>query len=136
MFPDINLIVSNSFDKVNPSIKFNWVDVDKLPWSGEEYLLQLVKEDFFKDYNTIVFCETQKIWDRISALLFENEIPNLPYYTGMESDLRLETLHQLYLGKWRVIVSTNLLSRGIDKLNYVIELIIININYQIFIFYF
>lgn len=46
-------------------------------------------------------------------MLFKRNIPNLPYYAGMESMIRFETLHQMYKGKCRVIVSTNLL-RGID----------------------
>lgn len=117
MFPEWNIIDTKNFGKINPKINFNWVDVDNLPYSADEHLLRLVKEDFYRDYNTIIFCETQKICDTISSLLFEHDIPNLPYYTGMESDMRLETLHQLYKGKCRVIVSTNLMSRGLDTMN-------------------
>ena len=91
--------------------------MEQMSISSEEYLLSLLREDIKQDYNTIVFWDTQKTCDEISSIIFQESIPNLPYYAGLESALRLETLHQLYKGKWRVIVSTNILSRGIDTLN-------------------
>jgi len=98
-FPNLKTTKSKNFDKPSPTLTTNWVDLETLKTSPETLLLKLIKSDLDKNYNTIIFCRTKKICEEISSILFSQEIPNLPYYAGLENTLRLETLHQLYKGK-------------------------------------
>jgi len=116
MFAGIDILKTQNFERVNLNTKFSWEEVESMKNGPEEHLVRLIEQDLGEDYNIIVFCDTQKTCDHISSVLFDKDIPNLPYYAGMESMLRFETLHQMYNGKCRVIVGTNLL-RGIDTLN-------------------
>ncbi|CAI2367187.1 unnamed protein product [Moneuplotes crassus] len=116
-FKNLNTIQTSNFGKCNPNLKTQFIDADNLPLAPEMYLLSLIRKDIERNYNTVIFCDTQEQCDEISSILFNEEIPNLPYYAGLESTLRVETLHQLYKGKCRVIISTNIFSRGIDTCN-------------------
>lgn len=118
-FPGINIELSEKLHQTSERVNYNWVDVERLPLNPEKYLLDLVKEtlDHEKGSNVVIFCNSKASCDDISELLFNEEIPNLPYYADLDSKLRVATLQKFYSGECRVIIATDLLARGIDTCN-------------------
>lgn len=86
----------------------------------ETLLLQILQKDLTDSDNemsSIVFANSRDEVENISEFLMENGIPNLPFHSGLDSKNRYAVLHKFYDGHCRVIVATNLLSRGIDTIN-------------------
>lgn len=54
-FPDLRVIKSSDFEKVNPKVHYDFVDLASLSVEPEAHLLRLVKEDMKGSSNIIVF---------------------------------------------------------------------------------
>jgi len=63
---------------------------------------------------TLVFCNHREAVERISELLWEKGLPNGIFHGGMEQDDRERTLLKFRNGSHRILITTDLASRGLD----------------------
>ena len=62
----------------------------------------------------LVFCNQRQTVDTISELLWEKKIPNNVFHGGLDQGLRERTLIKFRNGSHRILVTTDLASRGLD----------------------
>lgn len=74
-------------------------------------------------HSTIVFCNLRDTVERISDLLWDQKLPNNIFHGGLEQDLRERTLIKFRNGSHRILVTTDLASRGLDipEIEYVVH---------------
>jgi translation initiation factor 4A len=85
--------------------------------------------DIYKALNltqTIVYTNTQKWCDRVTECLEKEGFPVRSIHAGMSQEMRLRTLQEFRDGSARILVTTNILARGID-----IQQIKLVINYDL-----
>lgn len=72
---------------------------------------------------TLVFCNHREAVDRISDLLWEKGLPNGIFHGGMEQDDRERALLKFRNGSYRILITTDLASRGLDipEIEYVVH---------------
>ena len=63
---------------------------------------------------TLVFCNHREAVDRISDLLWEMGLPNGVFHGGMEQDDRERALFKFRNGSYKILITTDLASRGLD----------------------
>ena len=66
------------------------------------------------DKATLVFCNHREAVGRISDLLFEMDLPHDVFHGGMEQDDRERALLKFRNGSHRLLITTDLASRGLD----------------------
>jgi superfamily II DNA/RNA helicase len=66
------------------------------------------------DNPTLVFCNHREAVDRISDLLWYRGLPNDIFHGGMEQDDRERALIKFRNGSHRILITTDLASRGLD----------------------
>ncbi|HEY9195063.1 MAG TPA: helicase-related protein, partial [Mucilaginibacter sp.] len=66
------------------------------------------------DKATLVFCNHREAVDRISDLLYECGLPHDVFHGGMEQDDRERALLKFRNGSHRLLITTDLASRGLD----------------------
>jgi ATP-dependent DNA helicase RecQ len=65
----------------------------------------------------LIYCATRENTELVAEFCQQNNIDVMPYHAGMETNDKLKLQHDFISGKHRVIVATNALGMGIDKLN-------------------
>ncbi len=75
------------------------------------------------DRATLVFCNHREAVDRISDLLWEMGLPNGVFHGGMEQDDRERALLKFRNGSYKILITTDLASRGLDipEIEYVVH---------------
>jgi ATP-independent RNA helicase DbpA len=75
------------------------------------------------NHSTIIFCNLRDTVERISDLLWDQKLPNNIFHGGLEQDLRERTLIKFRNGSHRILVTTDLASRGLDipEIEYVVH---------------
>jgi ATP-independent RNA helicase DbpA len=63
---------------------------------------------------TLVFCNHREAVERISALLSEQDLAHDVYHGGLEQDARERALIKFRNGSIRLLITTDLASRGLD----------------------
>ena len=63
---------------------------------------------------TLVFCNHRDAVDRISALLWDMKLDHGIFHGGMEQDDREKALLKFRNGSYRILITTDLASRGLD----------------------
>ncbi|RWY50164.1 DEAD/DEAH box helicase [Mucilaginibacter gilvus] len=66
------------------------------------------------DKATLVFCNHREAVERISDTLWDNGLPNDIFHGGMEQDDRERALIKFRNGSHRILITTDLASRGLD----------------------
>lgn len=66
------------------------------------------------DKSTLVFCNHREAVERISDLLFDRGLPHDIFHGGMEQDDRERALLKFRNGSHRILITTDLASRGLD----------------------
>jgi superfamily II DNA/RNA helicase len=66
------------------------------------------------DRATLVFCNHREAVERISDTLWDNGLPNDIFHGGMEQDDRERALIKFRNGSHRILITTDLASRGLD----------------------
>ncbi|MFC3199376.1 DEAD/DEAH box helicase [Parapedobacter deserti] len=66
------------------------------------------------DKPTLVFCNHREAVDRISELLLGRDLPHGVFHGGMEQDDRERALLKFRNGSHRILITTDLASRGLD----------------------
>ena len=66
------------------------------------------------DKATLVFCNHRDAVERISALLWDKDLPHDIFHGGMEQDDRERALLKFRNGSHRILITTDLASRGLD----------------------
>ena len=66
------------------------------------------------DKPTLVFCNHREAVDRISYLLYDMGLPHDIFHGGMEQDDRERALIKFRNGSHRILITTDLASRGLD----------------------
>jgi superfamily II DNA/RNA helicase len=66
------------------------------------------------DKSTLVFCNHRDAVERISDLLFDMGLPHDIFHGGMEQDDRERALIKFRNGSHRILITTDLASRGLD----------------------
>jgi superfamily II DNA/RNA helicase len=66
------------------------------------------------DKATLVFCNHRDAVERISDTLWDNGLPNDIFHGGMEQDDRERALIKFRNGSHRILITTDLASRGLD----------------------
>ena len=66
------------------------------------------------DKATLVFCNHREAVERISALLWDRDLPHDIFHGGMEQDDRERALLKFRNGSHRILITTDLASRGLD----------------------
>ncbi|WCT14825.1 DEAD/DEAH box helicase [Mucilaginibacter jinjuensis] len=66
------------------------------------------------DQPTLVFCNHREAVDRISDLLYDMGLPHDIFHGGMEQDDRERALIKFRNGSHRILITTDLASRGLD----------------------
>ncbi|SDE29537.1 ATP-independent RNA helicase DbpA [Mucilaginibacter pineti] len=66
------------------------------------------------DKATLVFCNHREAVDRISDLLYDRGLPHDIFHGGMEQDDRERALLKFRNGSHRLLITTDLASRGLD----------------------
>jgi superfamily II DNA/RNA helicase len=66
------------------------------------------------DKPTLVFCNHREAVDRISDLLYDMGLPHDIFHGGMEQDDRERALIKFRNGSHRILITTDLASRGLD----------------------
>ncbi|QHS57203.1 DEAD/DEAH box helicase [Mucilaginibacter sp. 14171R-50] len=66
------------------------------------------------DKPTLIFCNHREAVDRISDLLYDMGLPHDIFHGGMEQDDRERALLKFRNGSHRVLITTDLASRGLD----------------------
>ncbi|NCD68829.1 DEAD/DEAH box helicase [Mucilaginibacter agri] len=66
------------------------------------------------DKPTLVFCNHREAVDRISDLLYDMGLPHDIFHGGMEQDDRERALLKFRNGSHRILITTDLASRGLD----------------------
>ena len=64
--------------------------------------------------STLIFCNQRQTVEEISALLWEKRLSNNVFHGGLDQDLRQRTLIKFRNGSHRILVTTDLASRGLD----------------------
>lgn len=77
-----------------------------------ELLRHLVKTQ--KWGRTLVFVATQFATERVAAKLYDRGVYATPFHGGMSQGARTQVLAEFKAGRWDVVVTTDLASRGID----------------------
>jgi len=77
-----------------------------------ELLRHLVKSR--KWDRTLVFVATQFACERVAAKLYDRGVFATPFHGGMSQGARKQVLAEFKAGRWDVVVTTDLASRGID----------------------
>ena len=62
----------------------------------------------------LIFCNQRQTVDTISELLWEKKLPNNVFHGGLDQGLRERTLIKFRNGSHRILVTTDLASRGLD----------------------
>lgn len=68
----------------------------------------------FRVSQSVIFCNTRERVERLTRLLDEEDFSALFMHSGMPQEQRDDVLHKFKVGDSRVLVSTDLLCRGID----------------------
>ncbi|MGK6352432.1 DEAD/DEAH box helicase [Parapedobacter sp. DT-150] len=66
------------------------------------------------DKPTLVFCNHREAVERISDLLWDRDLPHDIFHGGMEQDDRERALLKFRNGSHRILITTDLASRGLD----------------------
>ncbi|MFM9985693.1 MAG: DEAD/DEAH box helicase [Flavobacteriales bacterium] len=104
----LNYLHAKSPTKSELKVKFiRAFDTDKL-----ETLFSLMC--FLQNKPTLVFCNHRDSVDRISALLKEKSLAHGVFHGGMEQEDREKALIKFRNGSHRILVTTDLASRGLD----------------------
>ena len=104
----LNYLHAKSPTKSELKVKFiRAFDTDKL-----ETLFSLTC--FLQNKPTLVFCNHRDSVDRISALLKEKSLAHGVFHGGMEQEDREKALIKFRNGSHRILVTTDLASRGLD----------------------
>lgn len=71
----------------------------------------------------LIFCNQRQTVDQISNLLWEKKLPNNVFHGGLDQGLRERTLIKFRNGSQRILVTTDLASRGLDipEIEYIIH---------------
>lgn len=64
--------------------------------------------------STLIFCNQRQTVEQISSLLWEKKLPNNVFHGGLDQGLRERTLIKFRNGSHRILVTTDLASRGLD----------------------
>ncbi len=64
--------------------------------------------------STLIFCNQRQTVEQISSLLWEKKMPNNVFHGGLDQGLRERTLIKFRNGSHRILVTTDLASRGLD----------------------
>lgn len=64
--------------------------------------------------STLIFCNQRQTVDQISSLLWDKKMPNNIFHGGLDQSLRERTLIKFRNGSHRILVTTDLASRGLD----------------------
>jgi superfamily II DNA/RNA helicase len=113
------------FAGMDRPIRLNYLNTEKPTTAGlkVKYLqaadndkLQLLFSLICKlnDKLTLVFCNHKEAVDRISALLHNKGLPHGTFHGGMEQEDRERSLIKFRNGSHRLLVATDLASRGLD----------------------
>ncbi len=62
----------------------------------------------------LIFCNQRQTVEEISSLLWEKRLANNVFHGGLDQDLRQRTLIKFRNGSHRILVTTDLASRGLD----------------------
>jgi len=62
----------------------------------------------------LIFCNQRQTVDQISNLLWEKKLPNNVFHGGLDQGLRERTLIKFRNGSHKILVTTDLASRGLD----------------------
>ena len=75
------------------------------------------------NHPTLIFCNLRDTVEKVSDLLWDEKLPNNIFHGGLEQDLRERTLIKFRNGSHRILVTTDLASRGLDipEIEYVIH---------------
>lgn len=87
---------------------------DKLETLKELLLSLLAAKDSEPEAQAIVFANYREAAERIAHYLSEQGIENALYHGGLEQDMRDKSIIRLRGGSIRVLVATDLASRGLD----------------------
>jgi len=87
---------------------------DKLETLKELLLSLLTAKDSEPEAQAIVFANYREAAERIAHYLSEQGIENALYHGGLEQDMRDKSIIRLRGGSIRVLVATDLASRGLD----------------------
>lgn len=66
------------------------------------------------DQLTLVFCNHREAVERISDLLWDKGLPHAVFHGGMEQEDRERALLKFRNGSYRILITTDLASRGLD----------------------
>lgn len=112
------------FTGINKPIRLNYLDntaaapnlLQKIiiaePADRLEALFALICK--IGDKPTLVFCNHREAVERISDTLWDNGLPNDIFHGGMEQDDRERALIKFRNGSHRILITTDLASRGLD----------------------
>ncbi len=82
------------------------------PWDKRRMLVHLLQTE--EPAVTIVFCRMKRTVDDLVAYLHRKDIPAVAIHGDMSQSKRNQTMQQLKGGKLKVLVASDLASRGID----------------------
>ncbi len=97
-------------------LKLNGINQFYIDVERNEYKLQTIL-DLYKDFSfrsVILFCNSQKMVDELKYDMTERDFSISAIHSAYDAKTRKEIMEDFYNGKSRVLITTDLLARGID----------------------
>lgn len=113
--------VINFLEDLNSTPKLKLRSVLSEPTDKLKTLFSLIC--MIGEHSALVFCNHREAVDRISGLLWEMGIDHGVFHGGMEQEDREKALLKFRNGTYRILITTDLASRGLDipEIEYVIH---------------
>lgn len=121
------LIEENLKEPYYVEIKQDTINIEQLYTISKDKLVQLVNIIFnYKPELAIVFCNTQKEVDNVFEFLKMHDFNVQRIHGGLDQDARIKIINGIKRKKFRILVATDVASRGID-----IDKVSLVINYDL-----
>lgn len=117
LFKKIQTFQTEGFHKLPKNIKYEYIDIKKdLPFEKELILLQKLLK-LSEAQKILIFCNSIEKVDAVYQFLIEKEESCVAFYAGMSAEERIEVLSKFNNEDIRILIATDLASRGIDFKN-------------------
>ena len=112
-FPDLNIVKSDRFSKINPKIVMENFDITKIK-PDEKFPLVKQLMDKERRVKTLIFCNSVEEAEELIKYLQSQDIPAGVFHSKQDDSTRSDQLYRFETGKLVCMVSTDLGCRGID----------------------
>lgn len=112
-FPNLNIIKSERFSRLNPKVKLEDYSVKSID-RADRFLLtkQLIERD--RPERVLIFCKEANTAKDLAGYLTEEGIPSQSFHSKQDDSQRADTLYAFHRKDLTCLVATDLASRGID----------------------